>query len=366
MKKNKIVSLADGYVDIKAYNENKELIYHDCGDNTVTDWMRQVIIQLLTGTQTYTQGVSYKKSNVSETNESKTINHGDGINGNGALISGMDEKASYFNPDAEEVYVGDENNYALYPTKVLFGTGQEFPNWKSLMEYYEDNNDFKNELKAIYDENGKDFNPNASINSAYSSTIGSYGNYTYSGGGELLKTITINDPNAIVQGDTPKVMARKLGVTGAVKTPYLPASNGDSNAEKYLMQGTDIEGKLLQQKYRGIGEPCFIYFDKGKNYDCFYGGSSIYVNGENNNEVNKITFHIEMPSQSGSEYYPYNGYTLRQVGLFNDSFLRDGNGDVNGTFKKLMPYGTMLAIKSISPFVKSSSVSMDITWTLTI
>ena len=366
MKKNKIVSLADGYVDIKAYDENKELIYHDCGDNTVTDWMRQVIIQLLTGTQTYTQGVSYKKSNVDETNEPKTINHGDGINENGALISGIDEKASYFNPDAGKVHVGDENNYALYPTKVLFGTGQEFPNWKSLTEYYEGNGDFTNELKTIYGEDGKDFNPNVSINSAYSSTIGSYGNYTYSGGGELLKTITINDPNAIIQGDTPKVMARKLGVTGAVKTPYLPTSKGEPEAEKYLMQGTDTEGKLLQQKYRGIGEPCFIYFDKGEKYNCFYGGSSIYVNGENNNEVNKITFHIEMPSQHGSEYYPYNGYTLRQVGLFNDSFLRDGNGGVNDTFKKLMPYGTMLAIKSISPFVKSSSVSMDITWTLTI
>lgn len=365
MKKNKIVSLADGYVDIKAYNENKELIYHDCGDNTVTDWMRQVIIQLLTGTQTYTQGVSYNKSNVDGAND-KPINHGDGINENGALISGIEEKASYFNSKAEEVHVGDKDHYALYPTKVLFGTGQEFPDWKSLMDYYESNEDFTNKLKDIYGEDGRGFNPENQINSKYSSTIGSYGNYTYSGGGELLKTITINDPTATAQGDTPKVMARKLGVTGAVKTPYLPKEPGEIEAENYLMYGTDeTAGKLLKQEYRGIGEPCFIYFDKGEYYDCFKGDSSIYVNGENN-EVNKITFHIEMPSQSGSEYYPYNGYTLRQVGLFNDSFLRKGNGDVDKTFKSLMPYGTMLAIKSISPFVKTSSVSMDITWSLTI
>lgn len=364
MKKNKIVSLADGYVDIKAYNENKELIYHDCGDNTVTDWMRQVLIQLLTGTQTYTQGVSYNKKSDQDGTNNTIISHGNGINENGALISGIEEKASYFN--SKTVHVGDETNYALYPTKVLFGTGQEFPDWPSLMDYYEGNQDFINELKTIYGENGEKFKPGVPINSNYSSTIGSYGNYTYSGSGALLKTITINDSNAIIQGDTPKVMARKIGVTGAVKTPYLPKSYGDNKAEEYLMHGTETEGKLLNPEYRGIGEPCFIYFDKGERYNCFNGTSSIYVNGESVKEVNKITFHIEMPSQSGSEYYPYNGYTLRQVGLFNDSFLRDGDGNINKTFKSIMPYGTMLAIKSISPFVKTSSVSMDITWTLTI
>src|SRR5574344_2805312 len=50
---DKIVdSIADGYVDIKVYDESsgeKKLVYHDTGDNTVTDWMRQAIIVMLTG-----------------------------------------------------------------------------------------------------------------------------------------------------------------------------------------------------------------------------------------------------------------------------------------------------------------------------
>ena len=48
IKDNLNVSIADGYVDIKGYKVNsdgtKELVYHDTGDNVVTDWMRHAII----------------------------------------------------------------------------------------------------------------------------------------------------------------------------------------------------------------------------------------------------------------------------------------------------------------------------------
>ena len=53
IKDNLNVSIADGYVDIKGYKVNpdgtKELVYHDTGDNVVTDWMRHAIISLLGG-----------------------------------------------------------------------------------------------------------------------------------------------------------------------------------------------------------------------------------------------------------------------------------------------------------------------------
>lgn len=46
-------SLMDGYVDIKAYrhdkNGNKIMVYHDTGDNTITDWMRHAIMLMLSG-----------------------------------------------------------------------------------------------------------------------------------------------------------------------------------------------------------------------------------------------------------------------------------------------------------------------------
>ena len=53
IKDNLNVSIADGYVEIKGYKVNsdgtKELVYHDTGDNVVTDWMRHAIISLLGG-----------------------------------------------------------------------------------------------------------------------------------------------------------------------------------------------------------------------------------------------------------------------------------------------------------------------------
>src|SRR5574344_1442133 len=53
IKDNLNVSIADGYVDIKGYkvkpDGTKELVYHDTGDNVVTDWMRHAIISLLGG-----------------------------------------------------------------------------------------------------------------------------------------------------------------------------------------------------------------------------------------------------------------------------------------------------------------------------
>ena len=47
------VNIMDGFVDIKGYKVSedgkKKLIYHDCGDNVVTDWMRHTIMVMLTG-----------------------------------------------------------------------------------------------------------------------------------------------------------------------------------------------------------------------------------------------------------------------------------------------------------------------------
>ena len=76
-----------------------------------------------------------------------------------------------------------------------------------------------------------------------------------------------------------------------------------------------------------------------------------------------------MPSQSSGsssigKYYPFNGYTFKQIGLFNDALF---NTDETGsTDKDTMPCGTMLAIKNIQKFSKTADESVEFTWTLTI
>ena len=62
-------SLMDGYVDIKAYkydkDGNKTMVYHDTGDNTITDWMRHAIMLMLSG-----YSLSFNGNNVIDGNES--------------------------------------------------------------------------------------------------------------------------------------------------------------------------------------------------------------------------------------------------------------------------------------------------------
>ena len=73
MKEKILNSIMDGYVDIKAYkhdkNGNKKLVYHDTGDNTVTDWMRQAIMLMLSGYSLSYNGNTTLNSSASRTDK---------------------------------------------------------------------------------------------------------------------------------------------------------------------------------------------------------------------------------------------------------------------------------------------------------
>ena len=63
--------------------------------------------------------------------------------------------------------------------------------------------------------------------------------------------------------------------------------------------------------------------------------------------------------------YQYNGYTLKQIGLFNDALMCSKEG-VESDLSKKMPCGTMLAIKNIATFTKTADEELIFTWTLTV
>lgn len=129
----------DGFVDVKGY-ENGKMIYHDCGDNVVTDWMRHAIIMML-------GGISF-----ADKGNTITINE-EGKNTDGYLL----EKQQFLEPKSEiNTYSTstNEKKYALYPTKVLLGTGLEYHSWLELKAENQTNN------KKWYDKMVAEFGKN--------------------------------------------------------------------------------------------------------------------------------------------------------------------------------------------------------------
>lgn len=401
-------SLMDGYVDIKAYRYNdkneKKLVYHDTGDNTVTNWMRQAIMQLLAGVSFSDQGRGDVINNVKAPNTTTYVksNHSNSKNTDGCMVSDVD--CQYMH-DSENVNIAYYNHldgdtkwrFPLYPTKVLLGTGKEYTSWEAFQnENEQENSAFYSKMVEWYgsgegEETARDqFNSLIEGNigcNTYSSTYGAQG--TYAGGGERLNAITVNDPEAEDSNDIPASMAERYGVVGAVKTLYFPGlssmegfnegSVNIANADEVLNPTVSDEGRLIKARLRGVGRPCFIYFNKTvdetdevSKLDWSNQTSDVFVSKESNNKIkylNRITFKVVMPAQKGSDinnlYYPYNGYTLRQIGLFNDALLPLKEG-AQSTYANKMPCGMLLAIKNISQFTKTADEEIVFSWTLTI
>ena len=365
-KTDKALSLFDGYVDIKVFKHsedgNKKLIYHDTGDNTVTDWMRQALLLLLSGHPYSVHG----RDGITKPNSS---NRTQGQNIDGYCINGRQFIDSFdnFNPVVIQPNDGTIWPYSVFPTKVLLGTGLECSSWDEVETLSSNYAEWYNDILATYNDEGS-----VDINTAknnFESLLSNVGN-TYSSDG-VTKSVTLNNPDIKQSLSRNHADFRKrLGVKGAIKTLY----DGTNNTLSYLENSISDAGKLLAGKYRGAGRPCFIYFnrpaqtnDSTKEYwdDPSY---DVYVHRDSSSDVcNQITFRIVLPSQtSGSgalgKYYPFNGYTFKEIGLFNDAlFITKDN-----TESLEMPFGTLLAIKSIESFTKTADESVEFTWTLTI
>lgn len=376
------VSIADGYVDIKGYKVHedgtRELIYHDTGDNVVTDWMRHAIISLLGG---YIYSKSGNAGNVKNAiGISRPLVTGDtdfedGKNYDGYIING----AQFLDTDARKnIATGkialsteqSEYPYLMYPTKILFGTGKEYASFDALSaENSVVNQNWYNDIVSEYggiQNASSTFNNNIGFkNNKFSGTIA---NNKHSGIGAVVPCRTVNDPDttsSVIPSSA--TMAKNYNVVGAVKTPY----NGDTATKTYLMPSISEVGKLLKPEYRGIGRPCFIYFTEHKNLAS--AASEIFLSKDASAEfLSKITFKVVMPAQNATNnaigaYYPYNGYTLKQMGLYNDAYLDPTmGGTASGYAYSNMSCGMLLALKNITSFTKTDDNEMTITWTLTI
>jgi hypothetical protein len=171
-------------------------------------------------------------------------------------------------------------------------------------------------------------------------------------------------------------MNKNYGVVGAIKTVYFEEADND------LLQTTlTQEGKLLKPINRGIGRPCFIYFNTPQRDNKVYEGwdqpeaAEVSLSKDASaNYLNKITFNITMPSQDATSnsigaYYPYNGYTLKQMGLYNDAHLTtttNASNDLTSYPYNNMQCGMLLAIKNITAFQKNADTEIRLQWTLTI
>lgn len=373
------IPLMDGYVEIKGYDENGKLFYYDSGDNVVTDWMRQAIITLLTG-------VAY-----SALGNKPTFSAGrrSAPNPDGYCFNGKQYEEEIREADQQKYsssLVGYQ--YAVFPTKVLFGTGKEYTDWATLKSENESSNaEWYNEMINVYGGGSESlaqqtFDSNINKDGFLNDFSGTITNGVFSGDGEIAKCRTVNDPSISTSEVASAVsMYRNYGVIGAIKTPYTSEYSDYNN----MLQTTVSEsGKLLKPSYRGVGKPAFIYFNQhestANSENWGSNGAEVMLSKDTDNKyLTKITFTITLPEQSAAtsaagKFYPYNGYTLKQIGLYNDSqvVIKPGaDGQPNSSDGAYytwnnMKYGTLLAVKNIAPFTKSAGSNYVITWTLSI
>lgn len=402
-------SLMDGYVDIKAYKHdkdgNKTMVYHDTGDNTITDWMRHAIMLMLSG-----YSLSYNGNNVIDgfesakdkdqiskpnlsyhsSSENKGYNK-DGycLNGEQYLWEGENSNIGYPVVGNPDFYADGREQYSLFPTKVLLGTGCEYTDWQSLKDANEEENAtwYTNMINTYGDGDvivaerafnsmlGLESDDDICQSNQYSGTIGLQG--LYSGSGSLVRAITVNDPDNTTNVSSSAEMSKRYGVVGAIKTIYCP--DDASDCSDYLEETISDSGRLIKGKYRGAGRPCFIYFNRSSQttqskLDWDEVTSDISVQRDSSsNYLNRITFRVVIPAQSSGtgavgEYSPFNGYTFKQIGLFNDALINTTSDKNNLKTKQAsnMPCGMMLAVKNIQNFTKTADESIEFTWTLTI
>ncbi|MDR0677009.1 MAG: hypothetical protein LBF97_08255 [Elusimicrobiota bacterium] len=420
----------EGWVDITSTNKRTgEIVYKNSGDNVVTDWMRHTLLMLLTGASFSRTGTTiFPIQNPSATNSRNSplqfTTLGGSVAGGGTVLNistdyhqEVGNSNSGINLDGylihDKQYFWKDNNtserptvafkysqaynrngsaiFAHFPTKILFGTGKEYANWDTLQEENETANAaWYNELKNKFGGSAdltvakNTFNENiAMLCNKYS---GSIANNLAAGNSGLLTCRTVNDPNSTSVINTTSLASKDWGIMGAIKTPYFSSAESTD----FLNDTITTEGKTLRPQYQGIGRPAFIYFTNESVSEAGWGiqpyneywdspANAICVSLSKDTAktyLHRISFHIYMPSQTGAEnatgaYYPYNGYVLKQMGLFNDTLLKTAVSESNiestsNWAYRNMPCGVMLAKKNITPFYKSADTDLDIIWTLSI
>ena len=354
-----------GELNVRAWKDG-QLFYHDGGDNTITIWAKHNMIHLLTGDVFSDLGtvgknlVSLGLSNHNDIVNSEANSDGMLISQNQYWWNGGDTDTVWngqWSISSGNYFIGDYY-YPFFPTKMLFGTGKEYANWTHVQAVATaEEIDF---LDDTWTTSGS-FNNNIPLattpSNYYSGTVTVNNVYQKYGSGAIVPCRTVNDYlSGKIEGSPDQ---NEYGIVGAIKDGTL-----DSKDKAKLVTGTT---DTLLPDYRGIGKPCFIYCKRDIKWND--SSAEVFLSNEGLGYENKITFTVTMPDQTSASnslgwYYPYNGYDLKEVGLFSDSLLTIGGvADNNYPYQNMMA-GTMLAKRYIAPLRKEATVAVSAQWTL--
>jgi hypothetical protein len=371
-----------GELEVIVRDKDRNIISYDIDHNEITDWMKHAIVHLLAGDilseehKEPTDGTSvsgFSTPLVSPYNVKFTnMQANDGVNTfhdlstlvnkDGMLLSnrpyyhnGLDD-ASFLWRNFEE----NRSSYVspMYPTKMLFGTGKEISmndDYSTLTALYgtDDPNTLKNFLgiESMDETSFATWKANINIDSNY------YSGTSNLAGTNIIKARTVQPPHVYQEAPEEPNYRGEFGIKGAIKTCLIESATDETT--KY-----DFTNEIASGENRGLGRPCFVYAQRDDSN--FHTESVIpgYTHiGKNSATVyeDKFTYSVIMPQTSGSNFYPYNGWVLKEAGLFSDSILRLGTS-TDGYEK--MPSGILLAKRYIKPVMKTADTEIEFRWSI--
>lgn len=341
-----------GELEVIVKDRDGNVLSYERGHNQVTNLAKMAIIHLLAGEIGSVDGNIYSvtapNSNIQRaysltdteaTNFAKIYpsftpdNHTASVNVDGQLVSGEQffYEGSYYvgsTTKLSQVNSQDTNGNAFqfnFPTKMLFGTGIESYQAGDMESLYK-NEISGMEVSTMCALNG--YSNVATVPSGFFSFCSTESSTTvdvntrltnwYSNSVYRCKTLqpaTVSPLQTTPAADT-------VSIKGAIKNCFIT-----STADEAKYNGTT---KMAKPLYRGYGYPCFIYAKRSTsnfynnnsgNQEVYYGRNEALGTSEYESE---LTYTVNMPAQpvsstSVSAFYPYNGWILKQAGLFSDS-----------------------------------------------
>lgn len=371
-----------------------EVFHYDEGDNVVTIWAKHATMHLLTSETFSTHGTVLDPTQTELVYSSRSIadiDHQAGLlNADGTLVSGDQylggnqdyydtgmSQLKHFNKPANlnvDSSVGDMTSgfiFPFFPTKMLFGTGVEYPNWDAVRAAGRDGAE-TDITSYVHPKNGGW--DQSSFDDRIDDVVNYYSNIWDETEKELTPARTLNDVySGVLSGATPSEL--DFGIPGAIKDSEYRTTSDSFKLET-------IDGKQFAAgSFRGVGRPSYIYCTRNR---FMKEGSEVRLQTGSTSGTedleSKITFSVVLPEQPTGEFYPYNGYTLKIAGLFADARMLLGNKEPQDDFVsqptetdlteneyanyKKMPGGIMWAKRKIAPIYKSHDVKITAQWTI--
>lgn len=355
-----------GELEVISRDRAGNILSYDVDHNEITKWMKHAIIHLLAGnifSEQKTGGIYSKiQGEIGFHSTGPTKANGDGmlLTGKQFFHDGLSASGFSF---GNAIPSGDSYVCPTYPTKMLFGTGKEYSvdeQYIDLLTYYGLATDGgETELEKFL---------GSGVNSAnYKNNIDNSTNYysnTLNSTSDGLKRCRTIQPADFTNIDTsnPVTLAKdETGITGAIKDCLITNFNTQND-------NFDTVTGMANSLFRGVGRPAFIYGERDEtglhSSNVTSGNVNISKYSTTANYEDKITFSVVMPQNNQSEFYPYNGWILKEAGLFSDSLLRiAGNLDNSPSFFK-MPSGIMLAKRYIKPIMKTADTEIEFRWSI--